>query len=60
MIEIRCVKCNRLLFKSDAKIIGACDDFITIEIKCGKCGYISFLTLPHTENIRSGEDEVVI
>ncbi len=33
MTEIRCVKCNRLLFKG----IEFCG---TIEVKCSKCGYI--------------------
>ena len=32
MSEIRCVKCNRLLLKSD---------FVRAEIKCPKCGYIN-------------------
>ncbi len=34
MIEVRCVKCNRLLFKMDSMWGG-------IQIKCNKCGYMN-------------------
>lgn len=37
MTEIRCVKCNRLLFKSNGKW----DD--PIEIKCPKCSYLNHI-----------------
>lgn len=43
MTEIRCKKCNRLLFKiKDMKVCHL------IEIKCPKCGYIN------TENYYEG------
>jgi len=34
MTEIRCVKCNRLLFKGT-------NFYGSIEVKCPKCGYIN-------------------
>ena len=34
MTEIRCVKCKRLLMKTDM-VEG------TISVKCGKCGYVN-------------------
>ncbi len=37
MIEIRCVKCKRLLMKSN----GSNGDGLVVEVKCPKCHFIT-------------------
>ncbi|ECC1559550.1 Com family DNA-binding transcriptional regulator [Salmonella enterica subsp. salamae] len=51
MKEIRCLRCNKLLFKG-------C--FISIQIKCSRCGYMSELSAierhgGEPDNVRSGK-----
>ena len=41
MIEIRCVKCNRLLMKSN----GDGQNGLQVEVKCSKCGFIGTYSL---------------
>ncbi len=43
MIEIRCLKCNRLLLKTDLSN-GKITLMNSIEIKCPKCGYLQVRT----------------
>ncbi|EKE2594416.1 Com family DNA-binding transcriptional regulator [Salmonella enterica subsp. enterica serovar Nima] len=49
---IRCLRCNKLLFKGR---------FIEIQIKCTRCGYMNELSATERhekepDNVRSGED----
>ncbi|EHM3442340.1 Com family DNA-binding transcriptional regulator [Salmonella enterica] len=49
---IRCLRCNKLLFKGL---------FIEIQIKCSRCGYVNELSATErhekeSDNVRSGED----
>lgn len=34
MLEYRCKKCGRLLFKAEIKVG-------IVEVKCGKCGFVN-------------------
>ncbi|MGA5655274.1 Com family DNA-binding transcriptional regulator [Rahnella contaminans] len=40
MPEIRCLKCNKLLFKGQ---------FIEIEVKCPRCGHLSKMSAPERQ-----------
>ncbi|EEH1521385.1 Com family DNA-binding transcriptional regulator [Salmonella enterica subsp. enterica] len=52
MKETRCSRCSKLLFKGR---------FISIQIKCGRCGYLNELSATERHNrelnnVRSGDD----
>ena len=45
MTEVRCVKCNRLLFKTLATEN-------VIEVKCPKCGFLNEFNLLNTKKVK--------
>lgn len=54
MTEIRCVKCKRLLMKTN----GDGEDGLIFEVKCPKCGYIGSYSLGKftTEQLTSDDN----
>ena len=54
MTEIRCIKCNRLLMKSNGNQgIG-----IKVEVKCSKCSYIGVYDLGYFQLIPNSTIEI--
>ena len=54
MTEIRCVKCNRLLFKHEG------EGCFRVEVKCPKCGHIHNYTMEEKVKFGKGFKELKV